>query len=119
MRLINFLLKIFTSATIDRVLDSIDKRTDAGVERERLRTEAINTWLRNRNILPWWLDAFFIVPLGIWWASILLYNIFWHNMGLFPQTWNIAALPPPLDIWAGWIVASRFGVGGLSILLRK
>jgi len=106
-----WLAKFLTGGILGRVFDTIDKKVKSETDRERLKAEVTQTWLKNRVVLPWWLDAFFIAPLGFWWASILIYSVFFHQNGMFPQTWDIAALPSPLNDWAGWIVLSRFGAG--------
>ena len=106
-----WLAKLFTGDVVGRVFTTIDKKIESETDRERLKADVTKTWLQNRMTLPWWLDACFIVPLGLWWASILVYSMFFHTNGIFPQTWDIAALPSPLDDWAGWIIMSRFGAG--------
>ena len=54
----------------------------------------------------------FAAPLALWFCSVVVYSVFWHQNGPFPQDWDIAALPQPLDTWAGWIITFIFGVGG-------
>lgn len=106
-----WLAKLFTGDIVGRAFDVIDKKIEGENDRERLKAEVTQTWLRNRMHLPWWLDAVFIVPLGLWWVSIIIYSILFHVNGPFPVSWDIAALPAPLDQWAGWIILSRFGAG--------
>lgn len=61
-----------------------------------------------------WFQVLFVVPLGFWWASILLYSVFWHKNGPWPHAgefnpnWDIAALPPELMGWAAGIIAYLF-----------
>ena len=103
----------FVGDTLDRVLDSIDSHTDNETERERIRAKTLETHITAQTRLlsrgPWaWFPLFFIVPLGFWWASICIYSVLWCANCAWPQTWTIAALPPPLDDWAGAIIASLF-----------
>lgn len=56
----------------------------------------------------WWFQLFFVWPLAVWFMSVVLYSIFWCKACMFPQPWSIAALPSPLDQWAGWIVMFLF-----------
>ncbi len=60
----------------------------------------------------------FAVPLAIWWAAVLIYSVLWCAGCAYPQDWTIAALPPPLDDWAGLIVMAIFGVIGLDRFRR-
>lgn len=43
----------------------------------------------------------FALPLAVWWAAVIADS-------LFRFRWNVAALPAPLDEWAGWIVSALF-----------
>jgi hypothetical protein len=65
-----------------------------------------------------WLMLLFAIPLAIWWGAVILYSILWCSRCAYPQTWVIAALPAPLDEWAGLIVMSIFGVIGLTQFRR-
>lgn len=56
----------------------------------------------------WWFQLFFIIPLGVWYATVVLYSIFWCQKCMYPQPWSIAALPVPLDTWAGYIIGFLF-----------
>ena len=60
----------------------------------------------------------FAVPLAFWWGAVLVYSVLWCRACAYPQTWSIAALPAPLDQWAGLIVLSIFGVLGIDRLKR-
>ena len=65
-----------------------------------------------------WLMLIFAVPLACWFGAVIVYSIFWCAGCAYPQDWTIAALPPPLDDWAGGIIVSIFGVVGVSRLRR-
>lgn len=53
----------------------------------------------------------FVVPLGLWWTAVIADSI-------FSFSWNVAALPSPLDEWAGGILLSLFLVDGLQGAVR-
>lgn len=108
---------LFFKGPLARILDTVDKRTDAGVERDRIKSEVIATAAKAQvemmNGPGRWLLLFFIAPLGTWFSAVVVYSILWCQGCAFPQQWEIAALPPPLDEWAGIIIASMFGYGGV------
>lgn len=54
----------------------------------------------------------FVLPLGVWWTAVIVDSIFGFS-------WNVAALPPPLDEWAGGIVLSLFLVDGAKGIARN
>lgn len=53
----------------------------------------------------------FVLPLGLWWAAVIADSIFGF-------AWDVAALPAPLDDWAGGILVSLFLVDGLQGAVR-
>lgn len=107
-----------TGGVLDRILSTVDKRIDAETDREALKAEIIKRHYDNRadwmSAGGFWLMLIFAAPLAIWWAAVIVYSILWCAGCAYPQTWNIAALPPPLDDWAGAIVIAIFGVIGVS-----
>jgi hypothetical protein len=112
-------LSWLTGGTLDRILDSVDHRLDNETERARIKAELVRTHTQAQASLlanrTWWFQLFFVLPLGIWFSAVVADSI-------FQFTWNVAALPPPLDQWAGWIVSALFLVDGGKALtgrLRK
>lgn len=105
-------LKWLTAGPLDRILSTVDHKIDNETERERVKTEAVKTYIdAQTKVLTgrgWWFPLFFIAPLGLWFSSVCVYSIFWCAACAFPQPWSIAALPAPLDDWAGVIVGSLF-----------
>lgn len=105
-------LSFITGGSISRILDTIDKRVDNETERERIKTQAVESYVNAQaQVLTgrgWWFPLFFIIPLGAWFASVCVYSIFWCQRCAYPQSWSIAALPAPLDQWSGVIVSSLF-----------
>ncbi|MAB01097.1 MAG: hypothetical protein CMN87_19810 [Stappia sp.] len=53
----------------------------------------------------------FVLPLGLWWGAVMADSV-------FAFSWNVAALPAPLDDWAGAILASLFLVDGMKGVAR-
>jgi len=120
--MIKALLGWLTGSVLDRVLDTVDKRIDAGTDREAIKASIINEAYRQRS--DWMrsggfaLMLMFAVPLAIWWGGVLLYSLIWCARCAYPAEWSIAALPAPLDEWAGLVVVSIFGVIGVDRLKR-
>lgn len=116
------LLKWLSSGVLNRVLDTVDRRIEAQTDRESIKGDIIKEAYRQRadwmNAGGFWLMLAFAVPLALWFAAVCLYSILWCQGCAFPQDWTIAALPAPLDEWAGIIIVSIFGVMGVS-RLRK
>lgn len=101
-----------TGGTLDRILSSVDKRMDNETERERIKGEIVSEYLKAQaSVLTgrgWWFPLFFIAPLGMWFAAVCVYSVLFCARCAFPQSWSIAALPSPLDEWAGIIIGSLF-----------
>jgi len=115
-----WLLKLLGGGVLDRVMDTIDKRVDAETERDRIKGAVITAhlqtrgdWMRSGGFV---LMLLFAVPLAFWFAAVVVYSVFWCAGCAYPQGWTIAALPSPLDQWAGLIIVSIFGVIGMNKL---
>ena len=121
-----FVLNWLTSGPLDRILSSIDKHGSDITEREKIKTEAVQQFVQARAQIAtsreWWFPLFFLAPAGLWFTAVCVYSVFWCRLCAYPQSWSIAALPPPLDQWMGWIVTSLFiGRAGSELIgrLRK
>ena len=116
------LLSWITGGALDRVLDTVDKRVEAQNDRERIKAEIIKSHMETRPDFMraggFWLMLLFAAPLALWFGAVCLYSVIWCADCAYPQPWTIAALPPPLDEWAGAIIVSIFGITGLA-RLRK
>jgi hypothetical protein len=115
------LLKWLGGGVLDRILKTVDNTVDNQTEREKARTVAVQEYVKAQaSILTgpgYWFPLFFIIPLGLWFASICIYSMLFCQRCVFPQVWSIAALPPPLDEWAGVIITSLFiGASGVKIM---
>lgn len=114
------LLRWFLAGPLDRILTTVDRRVASETDRERIKGEIVRTYYRQRG--DWmraggfWLMLAFAAPLALWWGAVLVYSVLWCANCAYPQDWTIAALPAPLDEWAGLIVVSIFGVLGVDRL---
>lgn len=110
--------KFLGSGILDRALDTVDRKITAETNREKLKADMIREHYRTRADFMraggLWLMLLFAVPLAFWWAAVIVYSVFWCAGCAYPQEWSIAALPAPLDEWAGLIVIAIFGVIGIS-----
>ena len=120
---ITWMAKQLTSNALDKALDVVHKRIHSGVEKEKIKAELVKSYYANRASYMQagglWLMALFAVPLAVWWSAVLLYSILWCADCMYSQDWTIAALPPPMDQWSGWIIISIFGVIGVTKLVNK
>ncbi len=106
------------SGPLDRVLTTIDKRMDSETEREKARLTAVQSFVASQveiiNGPGRWLMLFFIAPLGFWFTAVCVYSVLFCRGCMYPQPWTVAALPAPIDEWAGAIITSLF-VGGFAV----
>lgn len=111
-----WLLSFITGGSLEKILDVVERKLDNEVTKEEIKAEVTRTWINAQaNLLvgrTWWFQLFFIVPLGFWWSAVCLDSV-------FQFTWNVAALPTPLDEWAGWIVSSTFLIDGTKSLIGR
>ncbi len=113
-----WLTNLLTGGLLDRVLNTVEHTISAETDREKLKAELILEHYRHRadymGTGGLWLMLLFAVPLGLWFTAVCVYSVFWCAGCAYPQGWTIAALPAPLDEWAGLIVVSIFGVLGVT-----
>ena len=120
--MIAFLAKLFGGGLLNRVFDTIDNKVKSETDREKIKGDIIREHYRSRG--EWmksggfWLMLAFALPLAFWFGSVVVYSVFWCELCAYPQSWSIAALPPPLDEWSGIIIISIFGVVGVTNLKR-
>lgn len=117
-----FLARILGGGLLDRVLDTVDRKVQSETDKEKIKGDIIREAYRSRadwmSAGGFWLCLIFALPLAFWFGSVVVYSVFWCAGCAFPQQWTIAALPPPLDEWAGAIIISIFGVVGVSRFRR-
>ena len=117
-----WILNFLSGGLIDRVLDTVDRKLTNEVDKERLKADLLREHLKTRGDYMkaggFWLMVMFAVPLAVWYAMVIYDSAFGCPTCVWPNTWSVAALPPPLNEWAGLIVMSIFGVVGLTRLSR-
>lgn len=121
MTLLATILGWLTSGPLDRIFKTVDHSIDNETERQRVKADLAKSYLSAQvQILTgrgWWFPLLFLVPAGLWFGSVCVYSVLFCQRCVFPQSWSIAALPPPLDEWMGIIVGSLFvGKVGQSLL---
>lgn len=105
-----------TGGSLDKILDTINNKISDGTKREEIKAEVTKKWIdAQANLLvgrTWWFQLFFVIPLGVWWTAVILDSIVgWEH--------DIAALPAPLDSWAGYIISALFIVDGGKALIGR
>ena len=117
MFIFTWLVSLFTGGTLSRILDTIDKKTDAGVQRDQMKADVVKQWSASQaqvlNGRGWMFPLLFAIPVGLHFAAVCVYSVFWCRGCAYPMAWSIAALPSPFDSWEGAIVTSYF-VGALG-----
>lgn len=117
MPFLGFLIRFLGDGVLSRVVAYLEKKQDADTARDGhardVAVEAIKAEIATRQAAAeivkaeqgWWVTALirplFAYPLIAWWWAVILDSIF--RLG-----WKVAALPKPLDEWAGWIVLAYF-----------
>ena len=111
-----------TGGALDRILGTVDRQIEASTDKEKIKADIIKAHYASRagfmNAGGFVLMLLFAVPLAFWHGAVLIYSVFWCAGCAYPQEWTVAALPSPLDEWAGIIVVSIFGVVGVTGLRR-
>ena len=111
-----WLLSFVTGGSLEKILDVIETKMDNEVTKEEIKAEVTKTWINAQaNLLvgrTWWFQLFFVVPLGFWWTAVIFDSVL--NL-----SWNVSALPTPLDEWAGWILSSVFLIDGTKALIGR
>lgn len=122
------ILGLLFSGPLGRALDSVDKYFDNETERDKSKNELKAKWLEAQgaqfNSKAWKVFAglmvAFAIPVWFWFSSVLVYSVFWCEKCAYPMPWVIAALPPPLNEWAGGIIMSLFGgLSAIAIFSKK
>ena len=120
--MIAMILRFLAGGALGRIMKTVEHNIDAQTDRQKLKADVIREHYRQRGDYMraggFWLMMAFAGPLALWWAAVLVYSVLWCQGCAFPQPWTVAALPAPLDEWAGLIVLSIFGVLGVDRLKK-
>lgn len=122
--IIAFIAKIGLGGVVDRTLDYMERKaqsqTDKELVRSKVEIEAIKAALNETKIMAdlnkskmehqlfWWFVALFVGPLAIWWTAVIADSLFHFE-------WDVAALPSPLNQWAGDMIGWLFYVGSAGV----
>jgi hypothetical protein len=113
--MIGTIISWFMGSGLSRILRSVDTAKIEETKREQIRAQVIETHLKaeaeNRAIAMqartfWIVWALFAVPLGLWWAAVMIDTII-PPFG----SWGIPVLPNSIKPWADTIFGSIFGSG--------
>lgn len=112
-----------TGSTLDRILKSVDSKFDNDTERQRIHASIVEEYAKAQVAVltgrGWWFPLLFIAPLGLWFSAVCIYSMLFCANCVMPQSWSIAALPRPLDEWAGVIIGSLFLTKGLGEIVNR
>lgn len=107
----------FTGGSLDRLLDTIERRMDSEDKKEEIKAEVTKTYVNAQaNLMvgrTWWFQLFFVVPLGVHWAALNFVSAFPH------WGWTVHPLPDPFDVWATYIISALFLVDGTKAVLGR
>jgi hypothetical protein len=115
-----FIVSFLTGGSLEKILDVINQKMDSDVKKEELKADVTETWIKAQASLlvgrTWWFQLLFVIPLGLWWTSVILDSV----LGYF-SWWNHVtyALPSPLNDWAAWIISALFIVDGSKAVLGR
>jgi hypothetical protein len=115
--LIGFVLKLASSGLLDKTLAALQAQADTVTERDRIDAsvaiEHIKAELGRRQaqrdvlvaeqgrLVTSLMRPAFAYPLAVYYAAVIL-----DSLARFH--WNVAALPPPIGDWSGWIISAIF-----------
>lgn len=114
--MLKFFFNWLTGGVLNRVLNSVDNAIDNETKRQEVKADAITKYVKTevedrvdarRYRFFWYGWCLFVLPLGFWWAAVLI------DTALPFITWSIPNLPPAIQDKADMIFASMFGSGGL------
>lgn len=111
--MLGFLLSLISP--LSRILRTVDAKIESETERKRIKADLVAKAAEQQTAMlngpGRWLHALFIVPLGLWFASVCIYSMLFCRDCVYPVGFTIAALPKPLDEWSWLIVTSLFVYG--------
>ena len=95
----------------------LSRKEDASVRRGEAQAKFQTAFTQAKHALPGysWLIAPIVAVSAIYFGSVVIYSIFWCAKCAFPQPWEIARLPSPIDEYLRWVFLYLFG----AHLLRK
>lgn len=105
---------------IDKFGDYKLKTADNQLERDKISADVEMSKDKWKAVIltstgAWKFQLLFLIPLGLYWCSVLFYSMLWCKNCIFPQPWTIAALPSPFMEWAGAMIGFLF----LSMAVKR
>lgn len=132
--MIGFLVRLFTSGIIEKAISAFTKTEDFRIQGKQIDsdtvTQAMRYYVENQKVettkwsFPWFplMVAPFVICISLFFITLSLYNVLWHQDGIYPQTWTIADYPGIYKEWAStvfnWIFAPALGVVTLKALIK-
>lgn len=120
--MLSILLSLFNP--LAKALKLIENNVDNETERQRIKEEtvqkAVDAQVSVIGQPNWILVAMpFVLPLAIYWCSVIFYSILFCKGCVYAKEWTIAALPPVFMDWAGWVIGSIFLYKGFETLVNR
>ncbi|MCV0428854.1 MAG: hypothetical protein K5905_25650 [Roseibium sp.] len=126
--LLSLVLKFASSGLVDKALRYMERKAALGNEQERIKSqttiEVVRSAVQETRIMAdlqkskfqhlayWIFAALFILPLGFWWAAVILDSVFLFG-------WKVATVPV-LEQWGGemirWLFYTGTFVAGVKML---
>lgn len=103
---------------IEKFSDYKLKQSNTALEREKIQSETEASKDKWKAVIltstgAWMFQLFFIVPLALYYACLVIYSLALCKGCIYPQPWTIAALPSPFMEWSGAIIAFLFLTNGM------
>ena len=118
-----WVLSWLSKGALDRAMDIIDKQVGNETRKLQIKADIVQAHLQTRAAFMqaggFFLMVIFAVPLAVWWSAVIVYSIFWCANCVYPKDWTIAALPEPLNEWAGVMIIAVFGVVGVTRFVKR
>lgn len=110
-------LSLFTGGSLEKILDTIERKMDNEVTKEEIKAEVTKKWVDAHAALlvgrTWWFQLFFVIPAGLYWAALC-----W--VSAFPQFgWEVQRMPGFAEEIYFAIVGALFIVDGGKALIGR
>lgn len=112
-----FAVSFLTGGSLDKILDTIERKMDNETTKEEIKAEVTKTWINAQASLlvgrTWWFQLFFVLPLGFHWLCL-------NWVSAVPQWgWVVHPLPAPFNDWAGHIIMALFLVDTSKTIINS
>lgn len=110
-------LSLFTGGSLEKILDTIERKMDNEVTKEEIKAEVTKKWVDAHAALlvgrTWWFQLFFVIPAGLYWAALC-----W--VSALPQFgWEVKRMPGFAEEIYFAIVGALFIVDGGKALIGR